>query len=580
MYACDFETRNEEDNCSVWHWGYAEVGNIDNWNWGIDIESFMEWCSKINDTIYFHNLKFDGNFIVSWLLRNGFTHNNEKKHKERTFKTLINKMGVWYSIEICWSVKRNRKIVTKMYDSFKKLPFKLERIAIDLNLPLLKGEIDYNKKRPIGYQPTEDEIAYLRNDVQILALAMEIQYEENLQKMTIGSDCLNTYKEMLGNGDVKKGEKKYRKLFPVLDKHIDKVIRESYRGGWCYVNPKYKNILLKCGIILDVNSEYPWAMRENLMPYGVPMYFKGEYVPNKIYPLFIQQLECSFEIKKDHLPMIQIKNKPLHFKGNEYLTSSKGLRVQLSLTSVDLQLFFDHYEVINPKFIGGFMFKGAYGLYSDYIDHFMNDKIKYKDVPSKKLKAKLLLNNLYGKMGTSIDVTSRIPMLDENEVVRLRVGESEESDPQYVATAAFTTSYARNLIIRTSQANYDRFVYCDTDSMHLLGKEIPSEMIENNMIDKTALGKFDLEHTFVKAKYLFQKTYIYEAITYDKQGNEIGTETIVKGAGMTDEVKKHLNFDNFEPGAKVPGLKKSKTVKGGVVITDKIFTLRERGVVV
>ena len=580
MYACDFETRNEEDNCSVWHWGYAEVGNIDNWNWGIDIESFMEWCSKINDTIYFHNLKFDGNFIVSWLLRNGCTHNNEKKHKEKTFKTLINKMGVWYSIEICWSVKRNRKIVTKMYDSFKKLPFKLERIAIDLNLPLLKGEIDYNKKRPIGYHPTEDEIAYLRNDVQILALAMEIQYEENLQKMTIGSDCLNTYKEMLGNGDVKKGEKKYRKLFPVLDKHIDKVIRESYRGGWCYVNPKYKNILLKCGIILDVNSEYPWAMRENLMPYGVPMYFKGEYTPNKIYPLFIQQLECSFEIKKDHLPMIQIKNKPLHFKGNEYLTSSKGLRVQLSLTSVDLQLFFDHYEVINPKFIGGFMFKGAYGLYSDYIDHFMNDKIKYKDVPSKKLKAKLLLNNLYGKMGTSIDVTSRIPMLDENEVVRLRVGEPEESDPQYVATAVFTTSYARNLIIRTSQANYDRFVYCDTDSMHLLGKEIPSEMIENNMIDKTALGKFDSEHTFVKAKYLFQKTYIYEAITYDKQGNETGTETIVKGAGMTDEVKKHLNFDNFEPGVKVPGLKKSKTVRGGVVITDKIFTLRERGIVV
>lgn len=183
-------------------------------------------------------------------------------------------------------------------------------------------------------------------------------------------------------------------------------------------------------------------------------------------------------------------------------------------------------------------------------------------------------------MGTSIDVTSRIPMLDENEVVRLRVGDPEESDPQYVATAAFTTSYARNLIIRTSQANYDRFVYCDTDSMHLLGKEIPSEMIENNMIDKTALGKFDLEHTFVKAKYLFQKTYIYEAITYDKQGNETGTETIVKGAGMTDEVKKHLNFDNFEPGAKVPGLKKSKTVKGGVIITDKIFTLRERGIVV
>lgn len=574
MYACDFETRNDEKNCSVWHWGYCEIGNIDNWNWGTDIDGFMRWCSRINDTVYFHNLRFDGNFIVSWLLQNGFEHNTERKHKDRTFKTLINKTGVWYSIEICWSAKRNNRVITKMHDSLKKLPFKLEQIARDLKLPMLKGEIDYNKERPIGYKPTQEEIDYIKNDVQILALAMEIQFEENLHKMTIGSDCLFTYKEMLGHGDIKKGQKKYRKLFPILDKYIDQIIRESYRGGWTYVNPKYKNILLNSGIILDVNSEYPWAMRHNLMPYGVPMYFNGQYKINKTFPLYIQRIECSFELKEGYLPTIQIKGKPLHFKANEYLESSKGLRVVLSLTNIDLKLFEEHYHIIKPVYIDGFMFKGAMGLYDEYIDYFVNEKIVNDKIPSKRMKAKLLLNNLYGKTGTAIDVTGRVPVLDENGVVRLRVGEHEESDPEYVPTAAFTTAYARDLIIRTSQKNYARFIYCDTDSMHLLGTDIPQEMLDEGLIHDTALGKFSLDGEFVKAKYLFQKTYIYEA--KQKDGT---TKTVVKGAGMTDDVKANLNFDNFAPGVQVPGLRKSKTVRGGVIIIEKIFTLRERGIV-
>lgn len=581
MYAADFETRNDVEHCSVWHWGYSEIGNIENWNWGTTLDSFMDWCSNINDTIYYHNLKFDGNFIVSWLLRNGFTHNTEKKHKEKTFKTLINKTGVWYSIEICWSVKRNRKIVSKLNDSFKKLPFKLEQLARDLKLPMKKGSIDYNKHRPMNYEPDENEIAYLKNDVQILALALEIQFQEGLTKMTIGSDCLSTYKEMLGNGDAKKGEKKYRKLFPVLDKYIDDVIRKAYRGGWTYVNPKYKGVKLYSGIILDVNSEYPWAMRHNLMPYGTPMYFTGEYKENKTFPLYVQELKCSFELKEGKLPIIQIKGQPLQFKGNEYLHNSKDLIVELSLTNVDLKLFFENYDVYDLEYTQGFMFKGAYGLYDEYIDKFMEEKILYKKVPSKKLKAKLLLNNLYGKTGSAIDVTSRIPTLDENGVVKLVVGDYEESDPQYVATAAFTTAYARDLIVRTCQDNYDRFVYCDTDSMHLTGFNIPQKMIDNNQIDDSELGKFDLEHRFVEAVYLFQKTYIYRnsyCELYNDENERVYEDNsiIVKGAGMTDEVKKHLHFDNFKPGVQVPGLKKAKTVKGGVVIEEKLFTLRER----
>ena len=580
MYACDFETRNEIP-ASVWHWGYAEIGNIDNWNWGTTLDSFMLWCSGINDTIYFHNLRHDGNFIIHWLLSNGFTHNTERKHYKNTFKTLISKENVWYSIEICWEDKQSRRVITKIYDSFKKLPFKLSSIAIDLKLPLLKGEIDYNKHRPIGYEPTQNEIDYLENDCKILALAMEIQFEEQLTKMTIGSDSLNTYKLLMGNEDKKKGEKKYRKLFPILDTYIDKIVRKSYRGGWTYLNPVYANLTIGEGIVLDVVSEYPWAMRNNLMPYGTPMFFKGKYKENSTYPLYVQELECSFELKDKHLPMIQIKDMPLYFKKNTYLTSSEGLRVRLSLTNIDLQLFLDHYHVIDPDYIHGFMFKGANGLFDDYIDKFMEEKIKYDDIPSKRLKAKLLLNNLYGKFGSSIDVTGRVPVLKDN-VVKYVIGDEEKGDPQYVAVASFTTAYARNLIIRRAQKNYDRFIYCDTDSLHLTGTTIPQNMIDDDVIHKTELGKFSVDDVFIKGKYLFQKTYMYQKPVcnlYNKQGERLYHDTSLKiaGAGMTDDVKKNFNFDNFEAGATVAGSKKGRVVEGGVIIEDKLFTLRERG---
>ena len=71
MFACDFETRNE-DPASVWHWGIMEIQDTNNWLWGTNIESFMEHISKMNTTLYFHNLRFDGMFIVSYLLKNRF----------------------------------------------------------------------------------------------------------------------------------------------------------------------------------------------------------------------------------------------------------------------------------------------------------------------------------------------------------------------------------------------------------------------------------------------------------------------------------------------------------------------------
>src|SRR5699024_8108992 len=353
--------------------------------------------------------------------------------------------------------------------------------------------------------------------------------------------------------DKKKAEQKYRKLFPIINDEVDEWMRKAYRGGWTYLKSDHQEKDLGKGIIMDVNSEYPYVMRHKFMPYGKPIRYEGKYEESERSPLYVQQLKCSFEVKKDHLPTIQIK-KSLHFRGNEYLKSSDGLIVPLTLSSIDLELFFKHYHVYNIEWMGGFMFAGTYGLYNDYIDKYVKLKMDSAKTgknpnPTNYAISKLMLNNLYGKTGSNPDVTGKYPVMDEDGVVRLRFEDPERTDPEYIPTAIFTTSYARELIITASQDNYDCFIYCDTDSVHLVGTEIPDNLKEK--IHPTKLGYFDLENTFNRARYLYQKTYIYE--TTNKNNEKVIS---VKGAGMTEDVKKNLNFENCYSGLTVPGLKK------------------------
>ena len=197
----------------------------------------MKFCQnkRENYVLYFHNLKFDGEYIFNYLLNNGYECIKDKKERrDKTFTTLISDTGQFYSIEIFFDTK-NKKHINKVtiYDSLKILNFSVEQIAKDFNLPIRKLELDYKTNREIGHVLTQDEIDYIRNDVEIMARALKIMFDEKLTKMTIGSDALSNYKDM---------NKNFNKYFPVLPYEIDKDIRKSYKGGFTYLNDVYKEI--------------------------------------------------------------------------------------------------------------------------------------------------------------------------------------------------------------------------------------------------------------------------------------------------------------------------------------------------
>lgn len=596
-FTADFETTTDELDCRVWAYALSEIGNPDNFIYGNSIDEFMEFCAnpKRNYKIWFHNLKFDGSFIISWLLSNGFEYIENKKDRDAgTFTTLITDMGVYYSIEVYFRVGKKKVNKVTFYDSLKLLNFSVEQIARDFKLPIQKLELDYKEKREIGHILTPHEIDYIRNDVEIMSRALDIMFNNDLSKMTIGSNALQNYKDTL-NGS-------FNKYFPQLPEEVDADIRTSYKGGFTYLNPLYKEKITGAGATLDVNSLYPSVMMFESLPFGEPEIFDGQYKQDLLYPLYIQSLSCCFKIKDGMIPSIQLKNN-MSFMPNEYLESSDDEIVTLNLTNPDLELFFEHYDVTDITYHGGWKFKCVKGLFSNYINYWTNQKIQSKKDgnSSMYLISKLMLNSLYGKFGLNPRSVKKYPYLDTDGVVRFGFHEPEMLKPIYIPMACFITAYARRKTIETSQLirewskckyNTDNYVYSDTDSIHFLSNNLEEDVKELNElfeIDDYNLGAWKLESTFKRGSYIRQKCYIEE--------NEGGLNVTI--AGMPKYLASLLNFDNFKTGFTTEGLtiedmiemaKRNgatpnqlakihhklmyKYVKGGVILEDTGFTIK------
>ena len=251
-YVGDFETCTWlKDETYVWAWAVCEIGNEKNIIIDNNIDSFIEFCQKEkNPTIYFHNLKFDSEFIIFWALKNGFKHvDNIKDAESKTFTTLIGQMGEFYSVTL-YFYKQGKKVKkVTFYDSLKIIPMSVDKIAKSFKLPESKLEIDYNKPRKLNHKLTKQEQEYIKNDVVIVAKALNVLFSEGLDKMTQGSNALADYKKIITKS-------KFNDLFPQL-KDIDEDLRRSYKGGFTYLNPLYKGKEVGKGVVLDVNSLYP-----------------------------------------------------------------------------------------------------------------------------------------------------------------------------------------------------------------------------------------------------------------------------------------------------------------------------------
>lgn len=561
-YVADFETttKNYYDKYGTTKvWLYAicdENGNIV--NQGKSIEEFIVWCKSNNKAnIYFHNLKFDGSFILNYLLRNGFHYVEKLRYKDsKGFSTLIGQEGQYYQITVNFASCKQ----VKFFDSLKIIPLKVAQIAKAFNLPIQKLSIDYSK-----YDITQRTLNYVYNDVKIVAKGLKFFKDMNLDRMTIGSIAYNLFLKETPVAE---------KIFPVLDRDFLKKWRDAYRGGRTQVNPKYANKKLFNVKRFDINSMYPYTMSRKPMPYGNPI----KLAKQGTFKFELYEVDIWFKLKDGHLPTL-LKNASMFNSGHDsYYYETDNIETIL-ISNIDLELVYRHYDIKYIEFKEMWGFKTVDFIFRPFIDKYY--ELKNNSTGGLKLLFKLIINNLYGKYGSKCEGKTKIPKLEDN-ILAFTDSEMQEMRLYYLPVAIAITSHCHMMIDDAIMATgYDNFVYCDTDSVHTIG-DLPKEMIDNKEI-----GKFKFEGTEIMAKYVRQKCYVYREL--NKKSHLY--ETHITCAGMTDGIKEYLVdqykynvFNIFDVGLTVDenshNIKEEQLklrpmqVCGGTILTPTTFSLK------
>ena len=650
IYSADLETTVYDNQTYTEAWASALVAlDSDTPLVFHSLEETLEYLDLQQEdaVLYYHNLKFDGNFWLSFLInkmqfKQGIEKTatevyikRQKELQERELIYSISSMGQWYTI----TFKYHGYIYT-LKDSLKLMPFTLKEIGIAFKTKHQKLDMVYEGYRYAGCEITRAELDYIKNDVLVLKEALNILFEEGHNKLTIGACCLYEYKKMLSAYE-------WGIFFPKLEEieidplqygssNADEYIRKSYRGGWCYLVKGASGKTYHNGTTADVNSLYPSMMHSqsgNEYPVGDPIFWKGDIPWDKIKAnglhedkYFFVRIRCRFYLKEGMLPFIQIKHN-IRYRSTEMLETSDvynkkdgkyyryfkdkegnihDTQVEMTLTCTDWILFQEHYNIEDLEILDGCYFGTFPKIFDEYINKYK--KIKMTSKGAKRTLAKLFLNNLYGKLATSMISSFKYAVPLEDGTLTYKVQAEMNKNPVFIACGSAITSYSRNFTIRAAQKNFhgvDKpgFKYADTDSIHC---DLPPEKIQGIRVDDNDFCAWKLEACWDEAKFIRQKTYV-EHVTHEDLKPVEHPYYNLKCAGMpksckqlflasmgeewedsntplklTDKQKeKYKDFlstprtlDDFKINLKIPSKLVPVTIKGGVILKEVDFTMR------
>jgi len=561
-WAADFETTPKPDKQTgrvrVWSWAIKWVeGTGDDYEppadyyQGTDISEFVDQACALGGIFWFHHLKFDASFLDAYLIdelgmecRVQTTGNPPVG----SFSAMVSSRGGHFQRRV------NRELgMFECRDSLKKFPgTSIATLAETYGTDMRKGTIDYHKDRPIGYQPTDEEWAYQRNDVEILATALKVPYEHGMRSLTIGADALNEYKALHGFS-------RFRRTFPVLDEEVEDELRFAYRGGWAYTNPKYQGQLMQNieGSVFDVNSMYPSVMVDNLFPVGSPVRISPWSEAPETHPLWIKGGLISGRLRPGMLPMVQVKRN-FRYPANQYLEEFE--HVEWYGTNVDWELLHKHYEIEQMGCNGGFAFKGETGLFDRFMSKWM--EIKETSEGGHRDYAKYQLNNLWGKFSTTPIRSSKIPAHDKSGI-SYNTQPAVRIESVYLPVGIWTTSYGRAKVIKAAQSFGDRFLAGDTDSCHVLGTD-PGELD----IHPTRIGAWKREKTFDQAVYLRPKAYA-NRIVEDNGDKDIQVHI----SGLPRALTEGSTMEEIRMGAHWLGKLTPAYVPGGCILNETDYVI-------
>nr|YP_025890.1 DNA-directed DNA polymerase [Moniliophthora perniciosa]AAQ74286.1 DNA-directed DNA polymerase [Moniliophthora perniciosa] len=370
---------------------------------------------------------------------------------------------------------------------------------------------------------------------------------------------------------------------PLIHGEIFNFIKESYTGGSVDVYKpciEFKNENTKV-YRYDVNSLYPFVMKNFPMPTGEPIYFEGDILNiynnegDKPFGIFEVEITTPEYIK---IPLLQKRIK-----------TDKGYRTISPIGNWTGKYFSE--ELYNAAKYGykfqikrGYLFKKG-NIFEEYVDFLYELKKNSSKGSPNYIISKLLLNSLYGRLGMNPIAENHIIISNEEalklyskknitNIIDLKNGKelisffsiptnSYKDDYNIKNTSVVvSTAVTASARIYMTQFKTDKnliIYYSDTDSIDV-NKELESKFIGNE------LGQMKLEHIFDDAVFLAPK--MYGGITKDYEYVRIkGLKNPIKFNELKSLLKKEEMLE-------IKQQKWYSDISNGVFhIKDEIYTL-------
>lgn len=578
IFCADFETVVEETNYYKNNnrtdivYGYIKsLDGIKDYEF-ISLDDFFKYFENQTAkyiTVYFHNLFFDGTFILDYLDDLGFVADYTTL-KPFTFNVFRSTNSRIYYFTVNW----NNKIITFKCSKLL-LSSSIKQLGKNINLDKYIGnqEEDENfyivepEKSLIEFKnKNTDYCLYCQRDVEIMRISLLSFFDEmyNILKQKNIKELDETFKKLLSKPTISSVSFFLQQLltpnnikqldpFYIYEYHEKEKADKFKQGGLTLTNKKYVKKQIKTkkdGYVIDLKSAYPAAMNNEKIAFRLIAEIENKSFDeikkiyekyNNDYDLFCEVDITNIKANNHEIPLLknfsENKKTPYYLEVDNYhaFYEFEELLLLLKLFKYESILFKKVYfvkkERLFLKFVTDFFDKKEY--------HKKNNDL------AKSHTFKILLNSGYGVHCKKWDYLTVSHVFPENVIMELKkdkkflyknnIDLNKPTHLCYLKNNAFyaykpiepekfapfnnvwiansITSHTRKKLLKAIiDFGPDNVVYTDTDSLFLINVDIKKVL---NYSGKN-LGDWEIE------KKKFNEFYIMRSKFYElKENNKI-----------------------------------------------------------
>lgn len=465
---------------------------------------------------YAHNAEFDLKFLID---------EGKKWLADGRLKSIIpycRGINKFYKVDFI-----SDEQIVSVYDSFALFGYSLRVFAESFSSIGSKLDLDFNNETFNILNPKH--IEYALNDTSILLDSM-VNFNESVfsifgvnVKGTISSTSLAAFERLIPEGHI----------YFRLGKAVEEMAREAYSGGIVFLTDTlhHENV-----VSLDINSTYPYHMREFGIPCGTP-YLTETLVKNRIG---IYRVEVTVPENLSFGMLGYRDSKGVCWARGSFETSVFSNEIE---KAIELG-----YEI---KILFGLVFPFVEYPFKDFVDICETQRKKFKKQPFE-IVIKLIQNSLYGKFATKTTGEEYIINLEQPEgysqAFEMETGQAiadlyvkqTERNAHYMLPhwAGYITANSRLTLINAVIASGFTVIYGDTDSIKL---EIDNakKLIDSGLIDVGAdnYGQFKIDAFYTSFKSHAPKVYTY----VDEHGHYGGALKGIPKHKITQEFLTEVN---------------------------------------